>query len=155
MFMAVQYVQAREDDKFALADLRVAAMQESLTAVGRFDPSRARDRLLSRFVAENTWKILDANKLLGFYSYKINHQCLWLDDLYVCPESQSRGLGGDVIELMKQEAASRGLPLRLGALRDSPANDFYTSHGFIATHEDAWDIFYEYVSGPNSRPRIE
>ncbi len=142
--MTTVFLQADDDDKNTLADIRVAAMRESLEAVGRFDPVRARDRLLSRFNASNTSKILVDGELVGFYTSKLSKDCLWVDDLYIHPSRQGEGLGTDVIDRLKRQSAQLALPIRLGALRDSPANRFYLSHGFVATHEDAWDIFYQF-----------
>jgi hypothetical protein len=48
---------------------------------------------------------------------------------------------------IKQQADSALLPLRLGALRDSPSNGFYQRHGFFKTHEDRFDIYYERTVG--------
>ena len=46
-------------------------------------------------------------------------------------------------EVLRESEAS-GLPVRLGALRESRANEFYKSLGFRQTHEDAFDVYYEY-----------
>jgi hypothetical protein len=43
-----------EDDFEDLLALRVAAMKESLSRIGRFDPLRARERFQSGFSPENT-----------------------------------------------------------------------------------------------------
>lgn len=41
-----------ESDFEELVDFRMAAMRESLERVGRFDPTRARERLRSTFLTE-------------------------------------------------------------------------------------------------------
>lgn len=48
-----------------LANLRVAAMRPSLERLGRFDPQRAKDRLLANFVPECTRHlVVDGSALL-------------------------------------------------------------------------------------------
>ena len=68
---------------------------------------------------------------------------LLLDHLYLTPAAQGHGVGSAVLQHICREADARGLPIRLGALRDSDANRFYQRHGFAQTGEDAWDIYYE------------
>ena len=51
---------ALDTDAPALAELRVAAMRDSLLRVGRFDPQRARLRLLDRLASEQM-------PLIGFH----------------------------------------------------------------------------------------
>ena len=52
--MNIYFEDAIESDAEALANLRVAAMRESVEHIGRFDPVRARERLLSSFNAAAT-----------------------------------------------------------------------------------------------------
>lgn len=146
-FMNVEFIQPEQSEGDALADLRVAAMKDSLEAAGRFDPARARERFLAVFSPDTTWKIVQRGKVAGFYSLKTESDHLWLNDLYIDSVSQSSGIGSIVIERVKRQAETSGLPIRLGALRGSMANAFYLHHGFLPTHEDAWDIYYEYSSG--------
>ena len=67
---------------------------------------------------------------------------LILDHLYIHPTEQGAGLGGVVLERIKALAVSMGLPIKLGALKESPANQFYRKHGFVKTHEEDWDNYY-------------
>ena len=73
----------------------------------------------------------------------INDDHLYLKHFYLHPDFQSQGLGGRVISSIKRQAAASGLPIRLGALRNSRSNNFYQKHGFTYTHEEEWDIYYE------------
>jgi GNAT superfamily N-acetyltransferase len=133
-----------EGEEEALAGLRIAAMRPSLEAVGRFDPDRARQRFLDNFQRDATRKIEVDGCLAGFYVVKDNADYLYLDHMYILPELQGNGLGGSILKRIIAEAQERGLPLRLGALRGSRSNQFYQSHGFVQTHEEEWDIYYEY-----------
>lgn len=141
--MHYQVVAVTEGDKDALARLRISAMQESLEAVGRFDPVRARARFVDGFDREATRKILIAGQLAGFYVVKENIDHLYLDHFYIAPAYQGKGIGASVLTSLVLSARERMLPLRLGALRGSRSNHFYQSHGFVPTHEDEWDIYYE------------
>jgi len=135
-----QAVSAADFD--ALADLRIDAMRDSLQRLGRFDPERARSRLRSTFRPEHTWWIEHSGKRVGFYALRPDGEGLRLDHLYITPAAQSAGLGSQVMQRILQDADSRGLPVSVGALRDSDSNRFYRRHGFIQTGESEWDIDY-------------
>ncbi|WP_375688200.1 GNAT family N-acetyltransferase [Pseudooceanicola sp. LIPI14-2-Ac024] len=135
---------ARPEEADALAELRVIAMRPSLEALGRFDPQRARARFLSGFVAGDTSVIRIDADLVGFYVLRRRETELYIDHLYVDPARQGTGLGRSVVASIMDEARSLDIPVRLMALKGSPANDFYKRHGFIETGSDAFDIFYEW-----------
>lgn len=135
-----------ENEKGDLAEIRVAAMQESLEAIGRFDPERARTRFMENFSKADTKKILIDDQLIGFYVLKEKEDHLWLDHLYIHPQFQGGGIGGKIVDLVKSIAKAKKLPIRLGALRDSKSNDFYQKQGFTKTHEEEWDIYYVFQS---------
>ncbi len=141
--MNIKYLQPALSDGNTLAELRVAAMRDSLLAAGRFDPARARNRFLSVYSPTDTWTINVEGTLSGFYTLNRKTDHLWLNDLYLTPQSQGAGIGSMVIKRIKQHSIAQKLPIRLGALRGSRAIDFYLKHGFVPSHEDAWDIFFE------------
>ena len=134
-------------DAERLADIRVEAMRPSLEAVGRFDPVRARDRFLGSFVAAETRIIKVEEGIAGFFVVRRRSDHFYLDHLYVSPAFQGQGLGRLVVEDLKVEAVSAGLPIRLMALNGSPANDFYLACGFRSVSQDALDTVYAWMPG--------
>ncbi len=138
----LQYAPVSEADFEDLLALRIEAMRESLERLGRFDPQRARSRLRSTFRPEHTWSIEQDGQRIGFYALRPEGDGLRLDHLYIRPAAQGAGLGGQVMRMILQEADRLGLPVRLGALRDSDSNRFYRRHGFVQTGESEWDIDY-------------
>ncbi|MFY0478187.1 GNAT family N-acetyltransferase [Achromobacter marplatensis] len=139
---ATQYRPVSDADFDALANLRIDAMRDSLTRLGRFDPERARARLRNTFRPEHTWAIEHNGQMVGFYALRPEGTGLRLDHLYVAPSAQGKGLGSEVMRRILQDADSRGLPVSVGALRGSDSNRFYRRHGFIQTGETEWDIDY-------------
>lgn len=133
---------ACEDDAEALVALRIAAMRDSLMRIGRFDPQRARTRFLSGFVAGQTRHIEASGRRVGFVVVKPEPQALLLDHLYIHPDSQGLGIGAMVLARVIDEARQQGLPLRVGALRDSDANRFYLRHGFKLVGQEEFDNYY-------------
>ncbi|WP_208994711.1 GNAT family N-acetyltransferase [Pseudovibrio sp. WM33] len=134
---------AEPHDADLLANIRVQAMRESLEALGRFDPERARERFLKSFACEDTFKLVSGQQILGFYVLRDRPDHIWLDHLYVHPSAQGTGIGAAVIARIKAHAVSNGKPIRLGALKQSKANAFYQRHGFQHTHSEDFDNYYE------------
>jgi GNAT superfamily N-acetyltransferase len=133
---------AADGDAAGLADLRAAAMRESLERLGRFDRERARDRVLSGFSRAHTRHIVRGGLRVGFVVMKPIDGALLLDQLHVAPSHQGDGVGSAVLGRLFAEADAAGLPIRLSALRDSDANRFYVRHGFQCVGESEWDIHY-------------
>jgi GNAT superfamily N-acetyltransferase len=140
--MRISFENATASDANALADLRVAAMRESLERIGRFDPIRARDRLLSGFDPTATRHVLADGVRVGFFVIKVRAEALHLDHLYVDPRHQSRGIGAVVLAEVMSEADRQGRDLQVGALKHSASNRFYVRHGFELVEAQEWDNFY-------------
>ncbi|KAB7896774.1 GNAT family N-acetyltransferase [Rouxiella sp. S1S-2] len=139
----MDWIQAKPEDAIELAEIRAAAMRPSLEELGRYDAQRVRKRFLDTYVAAETFKILHQGTLAGLFVLRNKVDHLYLDHLYVLAEYQNLRLGKAVIEHITGKAKALQLPVKLGALRGSPANAFYVKHGFIQTHEDEFDIYYE------------
>jgi GNAT superfamily N-acetyltransferase len=142
MNVAFEYMPAASEDLDELVALRIEAMRESLTALGRFDPERARERFASAFAPTLTRHIVVAGQRVGFVVLKPQADGLLLDHLYLRPSVQGQGIGSAVLAQILAEADALGLALSLGALRGSPANRFYLRHGFTRTSESEWDVYY-------------
>ena len=125
-----------------LLALRLRAMRESLERIGRYDETRARERLAAGFVPEHTRHIVVDGRRVGFLVLKRLSHALRLDHLYVDPPSQRRGIGSAVLRWVCDQADEELLPVELVALKGSDANRFYLRHGFVEVGEGEWDIDY-------------
>lgn len=133
---------ASPDEAHELAEIRLAAMRSSLEAVGRFDPDRARERFLSTFVASDTMVLRADGNVVGFYVLRRHPDHFYLDHLYVLESFQGCGLGKWVVENLQKAARSSNMPIRLMALKESPANAFYAACGFTFEHSEEFDNHY-------------
>ncbi|AXI03460.1 GNAT family N-acetyltransferase [Aquirhabdus parva] len=130
------------DDFEQLVEIRIAAMRESLERIGRFDPERARERFRQGFSPEHTRFIEINGRKVGFVVVKPVLNQLLLDHLYVVPKAQRKKVGSQVLAHIFIEADSQGLPIRVGALKDSDSNRFYQRHGFRRIEQDEFDNYY-------------
>lgn len=140
--MDIGFEGALESDADALADLRVAAMRESLERVGRFDPARARERFLSSFDAAVTRHVLADGLRVGLVVVRTNEKEMLLEHLYIDPRHQGRGVGAAVLAEVFSDADRHCLDVRVGALKESASNRFYMRHGFEPVAQDEWDLYY-------------
>jgi GNAT superfamily N-acetyltransferase len=139
-------VPASADDFEALLALRLRAMRESLTRLGRYDESRARERLAAGFVPDCTHHIELNGQCVGFVVLKKLSHAYRLDHLYIDPPWQSRHLGSKVMRWVCSQADAELMPVELCALKESDANRFYLRWGFAKVGEGEWD--YDYVRMP-------
>ncbi|WP_183635063.1 GNAT family N-acetyltransferase [Niveibacterium umoris] len=123
-------------------------MRESLERIGRFDAVRARDRLAASWVPALTRHIVSDGERVGFFMLRRADHALVLQHLYLVPAVQGRGIGSAVMKSLIGESVRSGLPLRVTALRDSPANAFYLRHGFVRCHSEEFDV--DYVRAPDA-----
>jgi GNAT superfamily N-acetyltransferase len=139
---SVILVPALESDADDLVALRIEAMRESLERLGRFDPVRARERFLGGFTARDTRHIEVSGERVGFVVVKHQDRALLLDHLYVRPGAQGSGVGAAVLAFIFNEADAAGLAIRVGALKESASNRFYTRHGFRFVESGEFDNYY-------------
>jgi len=138
----VSFAPALPSDAEALVALRIEAMRESLERIGRFDAVRARERFLSGFSPAHTRHIEAAGRRVGFVVVTRQPDFLLLDHLYVHPDHQGQGIGAAVLTRVIEEAAAEALPVKVGALRGSDSNRFYSRHGFQLVEQGEFDNYY-------------
>jgi len=138
----VKLVLAQPGDVDDLVAIRIEAMRDSLERVGRFDPVRARERFVSGFEAHSTRYIEVAGDRVGFVVVKHYPDQLVLDHLYVRPSAQGAGVGAAVLAQIFKEADAAALPIKVGALKESASNRFYTRHGFQFVESSEFDNYY-------------
>ena len=140
----MEYIRANQADVTELAELRVSAMKPILVALKRFDEIRVRNLFLETFEQKDTVKVVENDELLGFYVLREREDHLFLNHLYIKTAHQNKNLGKAIIKVVVEAAKLKNLPVRLGALRGSRANNFYIKNGFKKTHDGEFAIYYEY-----------
>ena len=131
-----------------MAALRIEALRESLERLGRFDPTRARERLAAAFEPEHMRHIMAGGQRAGFITLRPGAssapQALQLNHLYIRPAFQGAGLGALALDWAKAQAAAQDADITLSALKQSAANRFYLRHGFVQVGESAFDLDYRW-----------
>lgn len=143
------FVPAAPEDLERFAALRVRAMRETLERVGRFDPERARRRLIDQYRPEHTRLIQVDGLLAGCVAFAPQAPGVrLLEHFYLEPERHGRGLGSAVLAALLAEADAAGEAVEITVVRDSDANRFYARFGFVETGRDDVDIFHRRPASP-------
>lgn len=146
--MQFRFAAATEAHFETLLAIRMRAMRPSLERAGRYDPDRARQRFRAAFSPATTRRILlEDDSLAGCVALSPQGDHLELDQFYLEPATQGRGLGSAVLRALLAEADAMGLPVRCTVLRGSDANRLYPRFGFRFTGEAEHDLFYERPAG--------
>lgn len=138
----ITFATTTRNDADTLVQIRIDAMRESLERIGRFDPVRARERFLASFDPAYCRYILVDGETAGFVLVRPESAHLLLDHLYIVPAHQGKGVGAAALDAVLGDADAQGLPVKVGALRESASNRFYQRHGFVKTAESEWDLYY-------------
>lgn len=131
-------------DLDALVELRVVAMQPSLEKLGRFNPARARQRLVDEYSPEHTTILVDNDQLIGCYALIPQDDFLYLAHLYLLPTYQGRGLGKMIVRELQAKANKMCKIICLTALNNSDAERFYGGLGFKVVERGEVDIRMEW-----------
>lgn len=143
--MAVTFTPAAEPDFETLLALRMAALRESLERLDRFDPERGRRRFRAEFSPAHTRLIHADGTFAGCVTVTDPDPdgFVWIKTLYLDAAVQGRGVGAAAMAQILAETDAAGLPTRLSVLIGSDANRFWTRLGYVETHRDALDVYYE------------
>ena len=141
---SLSLVQAADFDE--MAAIRIEVLRDSLERLSRFEPVRARQRLLSTFVPADMRHVVLGVERVGYITLRPKSieypQVRLLEHLYICNAFQNRGLGLWALNWAKTQARAEGCDIRLSALKQSDANRFYLRNGFEQVSEDEFDLNY-------------
>lgn len=140
----ITFTMVSDSDFEELLKIRIICMKDSLSAIGRFDPQRARERLQNSFNANETRYIVRNEKKVGFFAYSEKDDEIFIHHLYVIPEVQGYGIGRFVLDSIKEKAKETNAAISLLALKESKSNEFYIKNGFKFTHSEKWDNAYKW-----------
>src|SRR3982751_4277518 len=132
---------ATAGDLDRIADLKVLVIREHLERLRPWSEQSAREYLYQRFVVANRRVIEVGGRFAGCVALRPAEDCRWIEQFYLEPEFQGRGLGTAVLEALLDECDADGAVVRLDVLRQSPARRLYERHGFVFESEDALDVY--------------
>ena len=130
-----------EDSEFAYC-IKKAAFREYVEKVWSWDEKEQRKLHEQHFRAQDFRVINLAGTDIGIIAMVVEPDCVRLNQLFLLPEHQGKGIGRECMLMIMEEAHRLGLPVRLRILKVNPrALAFFRKLGFIRTGEtDTHDL---------------
>ena len=131
------------DSEFAYA-VKKSAFKEYVDQAWGWDEAEQRRLHEQRFAAQD-FRIINVNGVdVGILSVVTEPDCLKLNQLFLLPEHQGKGIGRACMLRIMDEARQRHVPVRLRVLKVNPrAQAFYQRLGFTPTSETDTHILME------------
>jgi len=126
----IGFRQAQQSDIAYLLQLRKSSMGEHLIAAGlNLSDQQHLERINEYF--GDSFIILMNKQPIGLIKLGVLPDKLHIRQLQISPEYQGKGVGGNVVALVKNKAKALKLPLTLNVLLANPAISLYLRHGFV------------------------
>ncbi|MFC6015085.1 GNAT family N-acetyltransferase [Plantactinospora solaniradicis] len=133
---------AEPADVEVIAELRATVMRPDLERLGRFDEHRVRQRARDSFSPQHTSVIVADGAFAGCVTVRPAVEGgRWLENFYLVPGLQGRGLGSAVLRTLLDRTDALGVPVRLQVLQGSAARRLYERHGFTMEVQDPIDVY--------------
>ena len=124
-----------DDSEFAYRARR-AAFKEYVDKAGGWDEDEERRLHRQRFETQDFRIIHLAGADIGVLAVVTASDCVKVNQIFLLSEHQGRGVGGECMMRVLEEARGLGLPVRLRVLKVNPrALAFYQRLGFTRTGE--------------------
>ena len=143
---------AERADVEPLAELRATVMRADLERLGRYDEHRVRQRLRDSFAPRYTSVIEADGAFAGCVTLRPVADGRWLENFYIAPERQGRGLGSAVLRALLARTDGEQAIVRLNVLQGSAARRLYERHGFTVQGEDPVDVLMARPPRPGPAP---
>ena len=110
---------------------------------GTFDAEHTRERVLRSIEAKTCSVIQWQHQDIGVLTIMREATHIQLEQIFILPAYQNKGIGTYFIRATAQEARAAGKPLRLRVLVVNPARRLYEREGFAITAVTPERIFME------------
>lgn len=125
---------ADEDGKDLAYRVKRAAFRAYVEQVWGWNEATQRQLHDRRFETQDFFVINSNGSDVGVVSVTVEPDCVHVHQLYVLPEHQGQGIGGESMSIVIEAGNELSLPLRLRVLRVNPrAAAFYMRLGFAIT----------------------
>lgn len=90
-------------------------------------------------------KIYVDGVVVGAVAYEMHSEHIQLEEIYLEPAMQRRGLGTELMKRLVERSKLLALPIRLHVLASNPARALYERLGFAVTRSTSAVIYMEYT----------
>ena len=131
----IHFKRAQPSDIAFLLELRKLSMDEHLANAGlNMSDQQHKERVLEFF--DDSFLICCNEQSIGLIKFAVLSQRMHIRQFQILPEFHNRGIGSQVLDLLKTKAQQRGLAISLNVLHKNPALKLYCRHGFVILGEN-------------------
>ena len=136
---------ATKDDHVFIRQVHHLAYQNIIEhQFGKWDEDYQNEFVNRDLVTDKYEIILSGTDLCGYYSLNSEQGNIELTDFAIHPKYQSKGIGGIVLERLKEQAKLMDSSLSLGVFKmNKRAQRFYEKHGFKKSGETDHHFLYK------------
>ena len=135
-----------DDSEFAY-QTKKAAFREYVEKVWGWDEDEQRQLHERRFTSQDFQVIQVSDINVGILAVVRQPDCVKVNQIFIVPEYQSRGIGAACMRQIVEEATASGLPVKLQVLKvNSRAVKFYQRLGFGIAGESDTHVLMERLS---------
>ena len=134
-----------EDADFAHNTVKVTMKDYAVKTWGAWLENESRASV-SKDASLGNIQIIEINGAsIGTFQVVESEESIFIEQLYILPEYQNKGLGTRILMDLMAEARARSLPIKLNVLQVNPAKRLYIRHGFVVDDEDNERVYMKYV----------
>jgi GNAT superfamily N-acetyltransferase len=85
------------------------------------------------------------NERAGTLQYETTESEILVNQIYLLPPFQNRGIGGEIISKLQEKSRESNLPIKLSVLRVNSATEFYLKKGFVIEKVTVERVFMQYA----------
>ena len=126
---------ATHDDSEFVYQTKKAALGKYIAQTWGWDEQFQREYHRKDFDPSVIQIVTLQDKDIGWVIFTRSDDQIQINDLYILPEYQRRGIGSHLLSKLLEEAREKHIPVRLGVLKVNPARRFYEKLGFRVVGE--------------------
>ncbi|MEQ7125749.1 GNAT family N-acetyltransferase [Actinopolymorpha sp. B11F2] len=124
---------AESSDRQWFFDARRAAFQAYVEEISGWDDAEQRATADKEFDELPFVMVEEGGRPVGYLCVIHKDDCDFIEEIAIRPEAQGRGVGTQLVRGIMQAAQQRGVPVRLSAFVNNPAQALYARLGFEVT----------------------
>ena len=133
----------REDTEFVVQTERETMRAYAVATWGAWREAEARKRAVDNLLAGRTQIIERGSVPVGILRVERTAECMNLKQIFIRPEFQRRGIGGELLRRLIDESRAARVPLRLRVLKVNPAQELYGRLGFTVAGTGPHHVYME------------
>ena len=146
-YFLIKLIPADESHREFGYQVKKAAMGGYITQIWGWDEKVQKNLHAGDWQQKRPQIILYDSKPVGTIRIVSNEERLEIEQFYILPEYQNKGIGSHLLKQILDNADKTGLSAKLGVLKINPAISLYRRHGFEIIDSNEYQYLMERKPG--------